>query len=197
MDEKESHSPAVIGRERLPILICEIYRAVRELEALVPGKRFTPDGHMVGSIGEAWATYLYDVVPLPNSSETHDATSRDGRRVQIKTTQRDAVATYPAQPDYLLVLKLLPTGHVEEVFNGPGDVVWPALIPTGRSPAKNGQFALQLSHLRKLMLRVTPQDRLPRAPLEATCEPSSSVAPQNDALQLASGRMANGLPARS
>lgn len=152
------------AQRRLPILICEIYRAVRELEELVPGKRFTPDGHMVGSIGEAWATYLYDLAPLPNSTERHDAKTRDGRLVQIKTTQRNAVSTYPAQPDVLLVLRLVPTGEVEEIYNGPGQLVWDALIPAERKPAKNGQHALALSSLRRLMKTVPPEVRLPRAP---------------------------------
>ena len=161
MTESAARAPTPTAPERLPALIRDIYRAVAELEALVPGKRFTPDGHMVGSIGEAWATYIYGLEPLPNSSETHDAKTHDGRLVQIKTTQRDAVATYPAQPDLLLVLRLLPTGEVEEIYNGPGETVWRALIPSERTPAKNGQHSLRLSALRRLMTAVPSSHRLP------------------------------------
>ena len=187
MDSHEELPPTgVTGRERLPLLICEIYRAVRDLEALVPGKRFTPDGHMVGSIGEAWATYLYGLAPLPNSSETHDAVSPDGRRVQVKTTQRDAVATYPAQPDHLLVLKLLPSGQVDEVFNGPAVAVWPVLIPNGKMAGKNGQYSLRLSALRKLMTHVGPEQRLPRIEPQTRCVPTAAT--QNNELQLAPAR---------
>ncbi len=37
---------------KLPKQVADIYRAVRELEANYPGRKFTPDGHLVGSIGE-------------------------------------------------------------------------------------------------------------------------------------------------
>ena len=163
MTESGAQAAVKTTPERLPAVIREIYRAVAELEALVPGKRFTPDGHMVGSIGEAWATYLYDLVPLPNSTQTHDAKTRDGRLVQIKTTQRDSVATYPAQPDLLLVLRLLPSGEVDEVYNGPGELVWRSLVRPDKLPGKNGQHVLRLSALQRLVAEVAPECRLPRA----------------------------------
>jgi len=42
-------------RVTLPPPVAAIYRAVTELEALYPGRKFTPDGHLVGSIGEVVA----------------------------------------------------------------------------------------------------------------------------------------------
>lgn len=33
-------------------LVQRLYRITSELEELYPGRHFTPDGHMVGSIGE-------------------------------------------------------------------------------------------------------------------------------------------------
>ncbi|WP_155253486.1 DUF6998 domain-containing protein [Bradyrhizobium japonicum] len=42
-------------RINLPKPVTDIYRAVAELEALYPGRKFTPDGHLVGSIGEVIA----------------------------------------------------------------------------------------------------------------------------------------------
>ena len=39
-------------RRRLPQIVREIYELVRELETMAPGRKFTPDGHMVGSLGE-------------------------------------------------------------------------------------------------------------------------------------------------
>ncbi|WP_408860888.1 DUF6998 domain-containing protein [Acidiphilium sp.] len=37
---------------RLPDAVARIYEAVAELERQYPGRKFTPDGHLVGSIGE-------------------------------------------------------------------------------------------------------------------------------------------------
>jgi len=42
-------------RIKLPAPVADIYRAVAELERLYPGCKFTPDGHLVGSIGEGIA----------------------------------------------------------------------------------------------------------------------------------------------
>ena len=36
-------------------LLGDLYRIVDRLEGLFPGRKFTPDGHLVGSIGEAHA----------------------------------------------------------------------------------------------------------------------------------------------
>ena len=46
---------------RFPELIRSIYRVVDELESMFPGRHFTPDGHMVGGIGEAIAKHYYGV----------------------------------------------------------------------------------------------------------------------------------------
>ncbi len=39
----------------IPSLVQELYSIVDRLEELFPGRRFTPDGHLVGSIGEVLA----------------------------------------------------------------------------------------------------------------------------------------------
>ena len=51
-------SPNVSRRIKLPKPVAAIYRAVEELEALYPGRKFTPDGHLVGSIGEVVAAQV-------------------------------------------------------------------------------------------------------------------------------------------
>jgi hypothetical protein len=144
--------------ERLPEIVKAIYALVAELEAVAPGRRFTPDGHMVGSLGEVWAGYRYNLTLLPNSTAIHDAAAPDGRLVQVKTTQNMSVSTYEQQPDNLLVLKLMRDGRVEEWFNGPGTIAWRAL---GKK-AKNGQCRLSLKALRALMSDVPEVSKLAR-----------------------------------
>ena len=84
--------------------IRELYRITAELEEKYPGRRFTPDGHMVGSIGEVYAAEKYGLSLLEASSEKHDARSANGRLIQIKITQTDRVSIY-SEPDYLIVMK--------------------------------------------------------------------------------------------
>ena len=42
-------------RIKLPGAVADIYRAVAELKRCYPDRKFTPDGHLVGSIGEVIA----------------------------------------------------------------------------------------------------------------------------------------------
>ena len=57
---------------RLTEIIREMYRLIGELEAMFPGRRFTPDGHTVGSIGEAIAAHFYGLQLLTASNKGHD-----------------------------------------------------------------------------------------------------------------------------
>ena len=146
--------------ERLPQIIMELYRLTNELERMFPGRHFTPDGHLVGSIGEALAAYYYDLDLLPASSKDEDAKWKSFS-VEIKATQRASIAIrHP--PELLLVLKLHPDGTWTEIYNGPGDIVWSPLISKKRP--SNGQFTVSLSTLRKLMPSISPEQRMPLAP---------------------------------
>jgi hypothetical protein len=39
----------------VPALVSRLYEIVDELEEIFPGRHFTPDGHLVGSLGESLA----------------------------------------------------------------------------------------------------------------------------------------------
>ena len=136
--------------------VLDLSRSVQRLEALFPGRRFTLDGHLVGSIGEVLAAEMYGLTLVPASTECHDARCPIGRDVQIKLTQGKRVSMY-GEPSYLLVLRLV-NGEIEEVYNGPGLPVWNAAGPM----QKNGQRSISTARLRALMRTVAEADRLPR-----------------------------------
>jgi hypothetical protein len=50
----------------LPNPVAKIYEAVAELESQYPGRKFTPDGHMVGSIGEVFTAEALGLHTLRN-----------------------------------------------------------------------------------------------------------------------------------
>ena len=52
-------------RHRTAELVAELHAITAELESLYPGRRFTPDGHLVGSLGEVTAADLFDITPPP------------------------------------------------------------------------------------------------------------------------------------
>ena len=109
-------------RSAFPELLKAIYDAVDGLEAMFPGRHFTPDGHMVGSIGEALAAHHYGVVLAGASNECHDGICGT-RQVQVKATQGTKIAI-SSEPEHLLVLRIERDGTFTEEFNGPGSVVW-------------------------------------------------------------------------
>ncbi len=141
--------------DQIPQLVCKLYAIVGQLEAQFSGRKFTLDGHLVGSIGEVLAADRYDLNLLPASAKTHDARAQDGRLVQIKATQVRSVSLR-SEPEHLIVLRLDSTGGAEEIFNGPGHLAW---RHAGRLQ-KNGQCSISVSKLTELMAGVPADARL-------------------------------------
>ena len=129
--------------DQLPAVVQRLYALVTELEAAFPGRPFTLDGHLVGSLGEVLASHYYGLDLLPCSTACHDARSADGRLVQVKATQGKSVALR-AEPEHLLVILLKRDGTIEELYNGPGALAW---TNCGK-PQKNGQSPIGVSKLR-------------------------------------------------
>ncbi len=138
-------------------LISTLFATVERLEELFAGRRFTPDGHLVGSIGEVIAAHMFELELLVASQERHDATTRDGRMVQIKFTQGNRSIALSSEPDHLLALRLTPERQIEVVYNGAGARPWEK---AGRMQ-KNGQRPISLSRLRELNQSVPESERLP------------------------------------
>ena len=132
-----------------------LYEISHNLEELFPGRHYTPDGHMIGSIGEALAASYYNLELFPASEETHDAKAPDGRMVQIKATQINRVAL-SSEPEWLLVLKIHKDGTFSEEYNGPGKLAWEHC---GKLQ-KNGQRPISLAKLRELQSAIPQSDRL-------------------------------------
>ena len=143
---------------RFPVLLGNVYAAVDELERMFPGRHFTPDGHMVGSIGEALAAYYYGITLFTASAKGHDGKMHD-RLVQVKATQAKMISI-SSEPEFLLVLKIARDGSFKEIYNGPGGLVW-ALVSHKPRP-KNGQYQVSLSTLTKLMGNVPETMRISR-----------------------------------
>ena len=142
--------------EFVPALVEQLYGVVAELERHFPGRRFTPDGHLVGSIGEVIAAHRYSLTLRPHSARGYDAVSRDGIKVEIKATQGNSVALRETA-EQLVVLHLSRIGAATEIYNGPGDLVWQA----SGAMQRNGQKAIGLAKLKALMKNVPESMRLP------------------------------------
>lgn len=134
----------------------QLISIVNDLEKTFPGKRFTLDGHLLGSIGEVFARYYYgiDLYLNDNSHKCHDG-KKNGKEIQIKITQGNSVDINDI-PDYLIVLFLKKDEcEVYEVYNGPGKV-----ILNGANKTKNGWYSRTLNKLYDYNKEVNDKDRI-------------------------------------
>lgn len=107
-------------------------------------------------ISDAVAAYMFDLELLGPRSE-HDAISRDGRAVEIKSPQGRSVSL-KFKPDQLLVLHRSKSGEVDVIYNGPGDAVW----QKAGLPAKDGSRSITVAQLRRIDAVLDIDERLPQ-----------------------------------
>ncbi len=136
-------------------LIDSLYSSVDRLQAMFAGRKFTLDGHLVGSLGEVIAAYMFDLKLNTASTQGHDAIAHDGRQVEIKFTQGKSVAIRH-EPSHLLVLQRLRGKSLTVVFNGSGEVAWQNAGKLG----SNGQRRISITKLKALDTNVPPEAKL-------------------------------------
>lgn len=132
----------------LPAPVAAIYKAVAELEEMYPGRKFTPDGHLVGSIGEVIAQERFGLELLPMSAARHDGVCKDRGKVQVKITGGKSVALRD-ECEHLIVLRITSPETAVIEYDGPGKPVWDSAGPM----QKNGQRQIGLGKLRELKQR--------------------------------------------
>jgi hypothetical protein len=79
-------------RVKLPKAVAKIYEAVEELEKDYLGRPFTPDGHLIGSIGEVVVRETFGFELYPPSHHGHDARCATRGDVEVKITSGTTVA---------------------------------------------------------------------------------------------------------
>ena len=136
-------------------IIQDLFETVRELELRYPGRKFSIDGHLLGSLGEVIAAEHYGLTLLPNSYEKHDAKDKQGRMVQIKATQINRIAI-SSEPDYLIVIQITPDGNWSEIYNGAGSRVW----NNAGKMQKNGQRPISIAKLKSLMVCAQDDEKI-------------------------------------
>lgn len=122
MAEKERISYTAEKMGGIKDKVQQLIEIVKELEKNFPGRHFTLDGHLVGSIGEVMASYYYGIELYTASAVAHDG-EIDGKKVQIKITQQEDIVINH-EPEYLIALYLNKNGSVYEIYNGPGKAPW-------------------------------------------------------------------------
>jgi hypothetical protein len=137
---------------KLPSAVATIYRAIEELQSEYP-RKFTLDGHLVGSIGEVVAAEALGLTLYPMSHAGHDAYDANGD-VQIKMTAGKSIAMR-ADCTRLVVLRIISPAEAEIVYDGPGAPAWACAGKKG----SNGQRVVSLAKLRALSTGSTSMSR--------------------------------------
>lgn len=149
----------IMNHDKFQNLIKQLYGTVGELEQMFPGRHFTLDGHIVGSIGECLVADAYGLELMTASNKGYDAVSSDGIQVEIKATQSKSVA-FRSEPQHTIIIKILPNGTFQEFYNGPGNLIWQQF--SDKKLPTNGQYQIALNKLKQLSYTVNESDKLPR-----------------------------------
>lgn len=107
--------------------IKKLQTIVKNLEGKF-NRKFTLDGHLVGSIGEVYAKLKYGIGLHKASYKTHDGYLEDKTEVQIKMTQGSYIIL-SSKPQRLLILKLTDGGDINELYHGDGNIIWEKATP--------------------------------------------------------------------
>ena len=147
-----------MNHEHFQSQVKSIYAAVSELEKMFPGRPFTPDGHMVGSLGECLVADAYNLELMPPSNTGYDAVTKEGKKVEIKATQSTSVA-FRSCPEHTIIVKIKKDGTFVEYYNGPGEIIWQTF--SGKKLPKNGQYQISLNKVSKLYESIPLSERIP------------------------------------
>ncbi len=138
---------------RLKEAIRDLYLSVEKLRRAFDGRKFTPDGRMVGDIGEAIASLEFGVILDKKIKKHWDGHRIDsaGKKcdVQVKATQRDE--TYlkkPPQEGDLLVFRIDRNGEWECYYDGSIIKVWESL--KHKKPDSTGAKIIKLAKLKEI-----------------------------------------------
>ena len=132
-------------------LVPELFRVIAELEAATPGRHFTPDGHLIRSIGEVTAADRYGLTLTTASTKGIDAHDSEGRPVEIKCTGKNkgvALRGYEPSAERFIALQINRDGSAVEVYDGPAAPVWAPYAH--KAMPDNGQRTISLNKLREL-----------------------------------------------
>ena len=127
--------------------IRRIFDECRELSELT-GRPFSPDGHLVGSLGEVFAASALNLRLMAPSNRGFDAVDDSGQKVEIKATTRSSIALSASgtEAKRLVVVKFNELGEGAVVYDGASGPVWDAAGP----PQKNGSRQISLSALSRV-----------------------------------------------
>jgi hypothetical protein len=109
--------------------IAQIYKIADELGRAFNIDTCTPDGHLLGAIGQIAASIAFNL-QFGSEKEEHNCTWSGGERkvnVQVRCSGRGSIALRK-EPEYLIAVEIGKTGRIKLLFNGPGEYAWGRIV---------------------------------------------------------------------
>ena len=97
-------------------ILATVFSAQNALRALAPEYRWTGLGNLLGDYGEFLAIDHYGLTKADAGSSGYDASTSEGKTVQIKTNHASSTLGIRGEAALLLVLKVQTDGTWEELY---------------------------------------------------------------------------------
>ncbi len=104
-------------------ILSSIFASQKALQALAPEFRWSGLGNLLGDFGELVAIDHYGLNKAQSGSGNYDASTRDGKSVQIKTNHAANQIGFRGSADLLLVIGVNEDGSWEEIYYGDFEIV--------------------------------------------------------------------------
>lgn len=127
-------------------VLSTLFSAQEALRALAPEFRWAGLGNLLGDYGEFVCIAHYGLEKAPAGANGFDATTSDGKRVQIKASHAANQIGFRGEADLMLVIKVDTEGEWEEIYYGPFSKV----AEQARYSARDNKHTLTISKLRRL-----------------------------------------------
>lgn len=137
--------------------IASIYEVANELGREFEISKCTPDGHLLGAIGQIAAKMAFGL-NFGSGMKEHNCTwSKKNQliNVQVRSTGRGSVALRK-EPEYLIAFEISESGKIYLLYNGPGNFVW-EIVKKQKQPQKyasKNQLSIAQSE-------VNPKEQIP------------------------------------
>ena len=99
-------------------IIATVFSAQNALRELAPDFKWAGMGNLLGDYGEYVCIENYNLTKAPAGSNGFDATTEDGKTVQIKTNHAASTIGFRGDADLMLVIYVGDDGEFEELYFG-------------------------------------------------------------------------------
>lgn len=129
-------------------IIATVFSAQNALRELAPEYKWAGMGNLLGDYGEFVCMEHYSLTKAPAGADGYDASTTEGKTVQIKTNHAASSIGFRGEADLMLVIHVHSGGEFEELYYGDFQTV----KDSSRYSARDNKQSISISKLKKLTL---------------------------------------------